>query len=120
MAQNPQHKIAAVKGTYAYTAVALHNIEAGECITFSYSAGGYLGYSEDNGETCLCASCNPDKPPVVKKRERSPEQMVDEPNFNQPKKKKKKVKSRGQKRCGQKMKDSVDPSLSSQQGEHGM
>lgn len=72
------YKIAPVKGTNAYTVVALCKVYAGESVTVSYSNKGYKGYSN---EACLCRSCNPSNPPVMAKRMRpTGAESLEEPN----------------------------------------
>jgi hypothetical protein len=59
-------QMVAVKNSHAFTIVTLRDIQAGESITISYTSQGYY----DPAVLCRCASCNPNQPPSVPRRER--------------------------------------------------
>ena len=66
----------AVPKSSAYTLVSLCDISPGEPITINYALDGSYFESME----CGCASCNPDSPPIAKKRPREPVEYV--PNKN--------------------------------------
>ncbi|KAF8151904.1 hypothetical protein BJ912DRAFT_869433, partial [Pholiota molesta] len=61
---SPNCQIMPIVKSSAYTLCAIRNIAAGEDITINYSKDG----TYFNGASCGCATCNPDAPPVAKKR----------------------------------------------------
>ncbi|KAF8960540.1 hypothetical protein BDZ97DRAFT_1665748 [Flammula alnicola] len=61
---SPNCQIMPIRNSYAYALFALRTIEAGESLTVNYAKdGSYFG-----GKPCGCATCNPDTPPIAKKR----------------------------------------------------
>src|SRR5882762_8399661 len=70
------YQIMPIPNSYAYTLCTLRKIGAEESITVNYATdGSYFG-----GRPCGCATCNPDQPPVAKKRPLGLTKFLPNPN----------------------------------------
>jgi len=73
---SPNCQIMPIPNSYAYTLCTLREIQAGESITVNYATdGSYFG-----DKPCGCATCNPNKPPIAKKRPLDLSKFLPNPN----------------------------------------
>ncbi|PPQ87401.1 hypothetical protein CVT25_007990 [Psilocybe cyanescens] len=72
----PNSQIMSIPNSQAFALCTLQQIQAGQSITVHYAADG----SYFKGKICGCASCNPDQPPIAKKRPLDESQFLPNPN----------------------------------------